>query len=237
MTSPSNAALSSSPARSRRKPRAAASPQPQQQAPQPQQPQAIAAGWCVGTVSACGPEGFVVLSGTLQRSGRRAASCLLEPRVGDSVACMEVAPKELWILAVLQREGSQTHVLRLSGDTRVQVDDGALTFAAPRLALHGDQLEVRAREGRMAVESAELVGRHLRVVGSVVKLVGSVLSTVMDRVSHYSRHYVRTTDGTDRVAATHLECEAKQLLRLSGEHTLVNGEKLVKTRGGQIHFG
>ncbi|MFH0132454.1 DUF3540 domain-containing protein [Variovorax sp. VaC1] len=236
MTSPSNATLSSSPARSRRKARAAASPQPQQ-AQQPQQPQAIAAGWCVGTVSACGPEGFAVLSGTLQRNGRRAASCLLEPRVGDSVACMEVAPKELWILAVLQREGGQAHVLRLSGDTRVQVDDGALTFAAPRLALHGDQLEVRAREGRMAVESVELVGRHLRVVGSVVKLVGSVLSTVMDRVSHYSRHYVRTTDGTDRVAATHVECEAKQLLRLSGEHTLVNGEKLVKTRGGQIHFG
>ncbi|MGJ7525830.1 DUF3540 domain-containing protein [Variovorax sp. GB1P17] len=234
MNSSSNGTVSSLPGRSRRKARAAASP-PLQQQQQPQQ--AIAAGWCVGTVSACDAEGFTVLSGTLHRTGRRAASCLLEPRVGDSVACMEVAPKELWILAVLQREGSQAHVLRLSGDTRVQVDDGALTFAAPRLALHGDQLEVRAREGRMAVESAELVGRHLRVVGSVIKLVGSVLSTVMDRVNHYSRHYVRTTDGTDRVAATHVECEARQLLRLSGEHTLVNGEKLVKTRGGQIHFG
>ena len=103
--------------------------------------------------------------------------------------------------------------------------------------MRSDQLEVRAREARVALDSAELTGRHLSVVGSVVKLVGSVLSTVMDRVSHYSRHHVRTTEGTDRVAATHVECEARQLLRLSGEHTLVNGEKLVKTRGGQIHFG
>ncbi|MGQ2998873.1 DUF3540 domain-containing protein [Variovorax sp.] len=217
----------------RRRSRRAAHPQ----AAQPAQPaQAIAAGWCVGTVCECGPAGFTVLSGALRRSGQRAVSCLLEPRAGDSVACLQVAPDELWILAVLQREGETPHVLQLRGDTQLQVD-GRLSLAAPQLCLRSDQLEVRAREARVALDSAELTGRHLSVVGSVVKLVGSVLSTVMDRVSHYSRHHVRTTEGTDRVAATHVECEARQLLRLSGEHTLVNGEKLVKTRGGQIHFG
>jgi len=56
-------------------------------------------------------------------------------------------------------------------------------------------------------------------------------------VQHFSRHYLRTTDGIDRVAATHVECEAKQLMRIEGEHTLVNGRELVKARGAQIHFG
>jgi len=198
---------------------------------------AIQATCCVGTVSACERDGFAVLSGGLHATGRRAVSCLLEPREGDSVACMQVAPRELWILAVLQREGEGEHVLSLSGDTRIQVEGGALSLSSPRLALHGDELELRAREARMAVESAELVGTRLRVVGSVLKVVGSVLSTVMERVHHYSKSHTRTTDGMDRVAATHVECEAKQLLRLSGEHALVNGEKLIKARGGQIHFG
>jgi hypothetical protein len=89
----------------------------------------------------------------------------------------------------------------------------------------------------MATDTADVVGRQLRLVGTSIKVVGSVLSSVMDRVQHFSRHYLRTTDGIDRVAATHVECEAKQLMRLEGEHMLVNGRELIKARGAQIHFG
>ena len=196
------------------------------------------ASWCVGVVRACDEDGFEVHCGALRARAKRAASCLLEPAPGDSVACLRAGPQALWVLAVLQRAAAaQPQVLRLAGDTRIEVEQGALELQAPRIALSGRQLEVSAHEAKMAVDSAELVGRHLRVTGSVLKLVGSVLSSVMDRVNHYSRHYLRTTEGIDRVAATHVEREASQLLRLSGEHALVNGEKLVKARGGQIHFG
>lgn len=199
---------------------------------------AVDASWCVGVVRACDEDGFEVHCGALQARAKRAASCLLEPAPGDSVACLRVAPHALWVLAVLHRAAvAQPQVLRFSGDTRIEVEEGQLELQAPRVALSGRQLQFSAHEAKMAVDSAELVGRHLRVTGSVLKLVGSVLSSVMDRVNHYSRHYLRTTDGIDRVAATHVECEARQLLRLSGEHALVNGEKLVKARGGQIHFG
>jgi hypothetical protein len=75
------------------------------------------------------------------------------------------------------------------------------------------------------------------VIGATMKLIGSLFSTVFDRATHFSKHHLRTTDGVDRVQATHIEQDAGQLLRLSGEHALINGEKLVKTRGGQIHFG
>jgi hypothetical protein len=39
------------------------------------------------------------------------------------------------------------------------------------------------------------------------------------------------------VSATHVEVQAQQLMRLEGEHALVNGRELVKARGAQIHFG
>jgi hypothetical protein len=193
--------------------------------------------WCVGKVRACDDDVFDIDYGALQGRARRAASCLLEPAPGDTVACLRVAAKELWVLAVLHRDAAQMQLLRMRGDTRIEVEGGTLQLQAPHIGIEGRQLQLSAHEAKMAVDSAELVGRHLRVTGSVLKLVGSVLSSVMDRVNHYSRHYLRTTDGIDRVAATHVECEARQLLRLSGEHALVNGEKLVKARGGQIHFG
>lgn len=185
--------------------------------------EAIGGTWCVGILAFDAAGQSVVASGALRLRAARAASCLLEPAAGDSVACLRIAPDEVWIMAVLQREEGAANVLSCPGNLRIAVAGGAL--------------DIDARQLRVSADTAELVGRQLNVVGTGIKLVGSVLSSVMDRVQHFSRHYLRTTDGIDRVAATHVEVEAKQLLRLEGEHTLVNGRELIKARGAQIHFG
>lgn len=192
---------------------------------------------CVGLVTACDAKGFQVSSGGLRARGRRAASCLLAPAAGDTVACLLVAPDEVWITAVLQREEGVCNELRLAGDTRIVVDGGALELDAARLGLRSEQLDIATQRTSFTTDSAEVVGRQFNLIGTGIRVVGSLFSSVMDRVQHYSRHYLRTTDGIDRVAATHVECEAKQLMRIEGEHTLVNGRELVKARGAQIHFG
>ncbi|MGJ3702993.1 DUF3540 domain-containing protein [Variovorax sp. AFSI2.2] len=198
---------------------------------------AITGEWCVGIVGTDAGGAQVVISGDLQLRARRAASCLLEPAAGDSVACLRIAPQEVWIMAVLQREEGTANVLRCAGNLRIAVDGGALELEAARVGLKSEELDIAAQKTRVATDTADLVGREFHLIGTSIKVVGSVLSSVMERVQHFSRHYLRTTDGIDRVAATHLECEAKQLLRLEGEHTLVNGRELIKARGAQIHFG
>jgi len=192
---------------------------------------------CVGVITAVTPTGLSVRSGSLHSTGQRAASCLLVPALGDTVVCLRVAPDEVWVLAVLQREEGVENVLHCAGPTRLEVSAGALSLRADELSLHSKHFALRADRADVVTDEAKVMGRQLRVVGTAVKLVGSLLSTVFDRVTHHSKSHLRTTEGLDRVHATHLECEAQQLLRLSGQHTLVNGEKLVKTRGGQIHFG
>lgn len=188
--------------------------------------------WCVGILRIDARGRQVVASGDLKLRARRAASCLLEPAAGDSVACLRIAPDEVWIMAVLQREEGTANVLSCEGGAgmRIAAEGGRLELAA-------EELDIATQRTRLATDTADVVGRQLSVVGTSLKLVGSVLSSVMDRVQHFSRHYLRTTDGIDRVAATHVECEAKQLMRLEGEHTLINGRELVKARGAQIHFG
>lgn len=197
---------------------------------------ATSAQWGVGTVCEVDGDALELQLGDARLQASRAAGCLLEPAVDDLVACLRVG-QACWVLSVLQRSTEHAGVIRLSRDARIDLAHGTLAMHAPRLELHGRQLQVSAGECRLAADSAEVVAGHLRVIGSVFKVVGSILSTVMDRVNHYSRSHLRTTDGIDRVAATHVECEATQLLRLTGEHALINGEKLVKARGGQIHIG
>ncbi|MBK6293443.1 MAG: DUF3540 domain-containing protein [Rhodoferax sp.] len=195
------------------------------------------ADWCVGVVTEVNQGRFIVTSGKLRARASSAASCLLEPVKGDSVACLRVAPDEVWILAVLQREEGAEQVLRCHGDTRWVVEGGALTLR-PRKSKFGAMAWMsRCNAPQSPPTPGEVVGRQFRLIAGSVKLIGGVLSTVMERVHHFSKHYLRTTDGTDRVSATHIECEAKQLLRMEAEHTLVNGSKLIKARGSQIHFG
>lgn len=198
---------------------------------------AIAGEWCVGILGTDAAGTQVVASGDLQLRARRAASCLLEPANGDSVACLRIAPQEVWIMAVLQREEGTANVLSCADNLRIAVNDGVLELEAARVGVKSDELDIAAQKTRVATDTADVVGREMHLIATSIKVVGSVLSSVMERVQHFSRHYLRTTDGIDRVAATHLECEAKQLLRLEGEHTLVNGRELIKARGAQIHFG
>jgi len=89
----------------------------------------------------------------------------------------------------------------------------------------------------IASDDLEFAGGQVRIVAGAMRLIGSALSTVFDRVTHFSKHHARTTEGLDRVHAAHLELEAQQLVHISAEHALVHGSKLVKARGGQIHFG
>jgi Protein of unknown function (DUF3540) len=193
--------------------------------------------WCVGIVHASEQGGLTITSGGLEAAATRAVSCLLEPASGDSVACLRVAPNEVWIVAVLSREDGVANVLSCKGDTKLQVNEGALKIGAKHLSLDGDKLDVISKSMQMATETAEITGNQFKVVGTTIKIVGSIMSTVMQRINQFSTHYLRTTDGTDRVAATHVEMEAKQLMRLNAEHTLISGEQLVKARGAQIHFG
>lgn len=198
---------------------------------------ATPADWCVGVVSEVKDRQYTVTSGKLRARASTAASCLLEPTKGDSVACLRVAPDEVWILAVLQREDASEQVLRCHGDTRWVVEGGSLTVDAQETRIRGEGFNVSVQHVKLATDTAEVLGRQFRLIGGSIKVIGGVLSTVLDRVTHFSKHYLRTTEGIDKVSATHIECEAKQLLRLEGEHTLVNGAKLVKARGSQIHFG
>lgn len=197
----------------------------------------IAATQFVATVITLAEGRFGIRSAALETEGRRAASCLLEPMPGDSVVCVKVAPHEIWIIAVLQREGDATHVLRTQGPARLESSTGSLTLDATELAIHSESVRLRARRADVAADDVALTGGQMRLIGGRVKVIGEMLSTVFDRVNHFSKQHTRTTAGLDRLRAAQLDCEAEQLMSLSGEHVLVQGEKLVKTRGGQIHFG
>lgn len=199
--------------------------------------QPIPAAGCVGIVTALDDDRFVIASGNATLRGRRAVSCLIEPCIGDTVNCVTVAPDEVWILDILMREAGGAHTLSLDGDTTLAVREGALTLQARALNLHSETCNVQSQRLEASLDEAEVVGRQFRLIGSGVKLVATLVDTVAERIMQFSQQYQRSTLGTDRVQAQVIDRDAQQLLTQSAEHVMLNGRRLIKARGGQIHFG
>jgi hypothetical protein len=197
----------------------------------------IAAAPCVGLIETAGERGWQVRSGGQLFWARRATSCLIEPMPGDTVACLRAALDEAWVLAVLAREDNVPTVLRCHGATRLEVQGGALAIAAPEVRIGAQRMDVQSDELQLGARSVDVVSDTCTVAGSALRVAGAALSTVFDRVAHFAKQYSRATDGFDHVQAGYIEREARQLVNVTGEHVLINGDKLVKTRGGQIHFG
>jgi len=167
--------------------------------------------------------------GVQEISARQAFSCLVAVQAGDIVAGLLDEQRQCWVMAVLERSGAQDVVLQ---------SQGKLELSAPTISANAREvLHMAAPQVRLSCEQADAVGERLNLVGGTVKAIGAALSTLFDRVHHHSKQYMRSTDGLDRTQAGHMELQARQLLQIHGEHTLVEGEQLVKARGAQIHFG
>lgn len=188
-----------------------------------------AAEFVVGFVTRIDPDGWVIdIKGSCV-TAKRAVSCLIDPAVGDQVACIH-APEALhWIVAVLRRDVGAPLVL---GGNEAVLQLRATTFSVRTQEMNVDSQQLCVRSAETTVS-----GTTVQLIAGVVKLTGSLFSSVFERVHQLSRHCLRTTQGLDRVQAEHIEVDAGRLLRMQGEHAIIQGEKIVKARGGQIHLG
>lgn len=166
---------------------------------------------------------------------RCAASCLLQPQPGDTVATL-CAAGQWYVVAVLQRTTASPATLRLP-DTVALVAARQLTVQAPAITQEADTLHLKAGRLRLVHDVLESMGRCWHATVSQLRLVGTQWSSVFDRVDHHAQQQVRTVTGLDQLRVGTLDCQAEQLMRLQAEHLLANGERLVKVRGTQVHLG
>ena len=201
----------------------------------------------LATVVEPGPEGaWIVDDGRQRRTIRRAASCPLEPAVGDRVWVVGEAAGSLYAIAVLERaEPAAPAVLAFPGDVAIAAggrltltaEDG-LDLATPAEAsVSAGELHVQARTGRAAIEELSLFARTVRASLDKLTHVGRALELFVDRVTQRSEHSVRAIAGVDRTSAETIDYRAERTAHVRAEHALVDGKELVKLDGGQIHLG
>ena len=192
-----------------------------------------------------GDQSYVVMAGTQRLRAVRAASCLLTPEAGDTVAWWHAGDGEGYILAVLTRANEGPQRLLFDGDAEIGSRGGSLSLHADeavtvrgeRLNVDADELSLHARLARGVVDTLETFGRSVVSTVSRWKVVGTELSTVFERVFQHARQSRRVTEDVDHVSAGMLDMHGKQVLNMQAENLMASGSRLIKMQGKQIHLG
>ncbi len=184
--------------------------------------------------------------GGATRACRRAASCLLKPQPGDTVLVSGPDPFRVFLIAVLEQAdaavtrievdapmvlGGNAQSVTIESEAGVSLRSGAgIDMAAPRWTVRADSADCQADEARF-------VARKLDATLGTVKLVGRVFETVAERVVQMTRHALRIVEEVDQSRVGHLDCKARDTVRIHAKHTMVTGQDLVKVDASQIHMG
>jgi hypothetical protein len=174
-----------------------------------------------GEVERAQGSALVVSSAAGVQHARLAASCLLQPQVGD-VVLIATHVNQPYVLAVLERVATGPAVLHVEGDARLSAS-GQLQLQAQALEITAERMSIWSRAANWVADAFDLAAERLRQSGGLVSL--------------HARAYQRTVEEMELARAGHMDLRAKQLLHLQAEHTVMKSDELVKIDGKQIQVG
>ncbi len=176
----------------------------------------------------------------------RAASCLLQPIVGDRVICALSATGQAWVLAVLERATDQPSRLSVDGDLEVHLPSGRFSVASAEgvemttpkdVQVTSGEVRVNAVDGSVVLQRLTYLGRYLQSEVKKVKSVAETFDAVLGRFSQRVQRSYRTVEQYDCLKAKQIDYVADTTISLHGKTTMVTAAELVKIDGSQVHVG
>lgn len=198
-----------------------------------------------GFVSAVEGGRFTVRLEAVEVECAQAASCLLQPVVGDRVVVYQEG-LEAWVLAVLERPTGTASDVVLEGDATVSSREGVVTLRGPKGVRLESPEEVRtvtarvrmlAERADLAIDRALLVGKTLHTQVSEVRAQASTLDLLVGHLASRVKSALRQVDEVDVVRAGRIDYRAESIAQVEGKATVVHASEVVKVDGAQIQLG
>lgn len=189
--------------------------------------------------------GWLVNGSSLKGIAKQATSCLLEPEPGDRALVFLLAG-QCWILAILERKGSQPLTVSTDRDLVFRSMDGSVEVngatgvnlqSKSSISMDSPSFRLRSRIAEVVVGKLDWLGQQLDAHVDGVRYVGRLFESVVDRFSRRSRSSFREVDEIDQVRSKHVDYRADGNMCLRGRTVMAKGKDLVKLDGDQIHMG
>lgn len=189
--------------------------------------------------------GWLVIGPDLKAIAKQASSCLLAPEPGDRVLLFLLAG-ECWILAILERKGSQALTVStdrdlvfrsIGGSVEVDGAKGVNVQSKSSISMDSPSFRLSSRIAEVVIEKLSWLGHQLDAHVDGVCYVGRLFESVVGRFSRRSRSSFREVEEIDQVRSKHVDYRADGNMSLRGRNVIAKAKDLVKVDGDQIHMG
>jgi len=176
---------------------------------------------------------------------RRAASCLLEPELGDEVLVVH-HERGTHVLSVLERDEEapaklttegDLHISAASGRISVNARDGVDVVTPGETVIASGTARVSAAKADVVLGALAFVGDHLTAHVDRIKTVAQSVETVSDRLVQRLQRAYRFIARSETVRTEYMDIEARAAFHVKSEATVVHSAGLTKLDGSQIHLG
>jgi hypothetical protein len=177
---------------------------------------------------------------------RRAASCLIEPAVGDSVLVAGDLEGDIFVIAVLEQKDASATKITVEGDLHLGVPKGRFSVVSAQgvdlvsagdIAMTSTELAVHSDKARVFFDQLSYVGRKVLAQAGAFKFVGEMFDTIAGRISQKVKRSYKIVEEIDQVRSNQIDYRAEKNMNLKGQNALVTADELVKIEGDQIHLG
>lgn len=174
-----------------------------------------------------------------------AASCLLQPAVGDQVL-ISMAGLDGYILAILVQADPSQSELQVSGNARLSARQGTLTVAAReglKLA-GGSALTLEAEAASLTTQSLGIQAQTMQLAGDTQHSfwrerhdVAHTCSSVASRMDYHSQDRVTRITGHDELATGSQRILVQGDWRVRARNTDIRARKRASLDGKQVQLG
>lgn len=177
---------------------------------------------------------------------KRAASCLIEPQLGDSVLIFDAGLENVsFITAVLVISKEATSKIRLPGGSSLETNEQQLTIKAENISIHGNAsvslnatlIDVNAIAGTIKVSHwqswSESIESHAVRATFAIKTLTTHVNQAISRV----RNSWRKVDELDETHAGRVRICVQGHHQINAEHVTTQAKGFVRIDGKKIDLG
>lgn len=171
-------------------------------------------------------EGHFVIVEAKPCKALRAASCLVQPQVGDTVLFARGDDAQ-WIVAVLVAAGQRN----------LQLQAPVLSAQAEQISLSSTTLLTSSQRWQAVHTDLHLAANHLTGQVSVLDWLSDRVSSFVNFLFSRSRNSVREVSEIDAARCGNLDLKVDETLAMSAKTGVMSAQALMKIDASQIHIG
>jgi hypothetical protein len=192
-----------------------------------------------------GANNWIIQSASGTYKANKAFSCLVHPEIGDKVLSVLLPSGGASILAILEREQSQTTRLKFEGDVDISSSRSIRMVAGQRLdALSGVEINLDSKQFSLRSKVSSVIFDRLTVTGDEashtigkIRVMAKYLETVSETSKQVMKHSFRLVSGLDSVSAGEVLQNIKKRFTVQSRQVSLLAKDDAKLNGKRVHLG